>query len=217
VAAIRKPPAVEEVELEILTPERAQSVLDGLKGHSVHDIAALALATGMRRGELLALEWRDIDFERATLRVERAVEETRGKGLRVKPPKTKHGRRNIGLPPEAVAILRERRKRQLELRLALGQGGHPALVFSNLEGGMLSPNNVTRSWSRALKLRGLPPVSFHSLRHTHASMLIAAGVDILAISRRLGHSKASITLDVYGHLIDGGDAAAVKAMEGVLR
>jgi integrase len=125
VAAIRKPPAAEEVELEILTPEQAQSVLNGLKGHSVHDIATLALATGMRRGELLALEWRDIDFERGTLRVERSVEETRGGGLRVKPPKTKRGRRIIGLPPKSVAMLRERRKQQLELRLALGQGRAP--------------------------------------------------------------------------------------------
>ena len=113
-------------------------------------------------------------------------------------------------------MLREHRKRQIELRLQLGQGGQPTLVFSTIEGEMLSPNNVTRSWSRALETRGLPPVSFHSLRHTHASMLIAAGVDILAISRRLGHSKASITLDVYGHLIEGADADAVKAIEGVL-
>lgn len=114
-------------------------------------------------------------------------------------------------------MLRDHRRQQLELRLALGQGGQPKLVFSTIEGGLLSPNNVTRSWFRALKARGLKPVSFHALRHTHVSMLIRAGVDILMISRRLGHSKASITLDIYGHLIAGADAAAVAAMEGVLK
>jgi integrase len=75
----------------------------------------------------------------------------------------------------------------------------------------------SRSWRQTCKARGLPRVSFHALRHTHASTLIRAGVDILTISRRLGHSGAAMTLDVYGHLIEGADAAAAKAIEGVLK
>src|SRR5262245_29637907 len=99
VAAIRKPPKVEQEEIQILTADEVAAVLGGLAGHALHPIASLALASGMRRGELLALEWSDIDLDRGVLRVERSVEETKA-GLRLKPPKTKRGRRNITLPPE---------------------------------------------------------------------------------------------------------------------
>jgi integrase len=219
VAAIRKPPAVEQQEIEILTPEQIAVVLDSLKGHSVHPIATLAVSTGMRRGEVLGLMWGDIDLERGVLRVERSVEETKAGGLRLKSPKSKRGRRNIGLPAEAVAMLRDHKVKQLERRLLFGAGNITAdtLVFCTVEGTLLSPNNVTRSWSRALQTRGLPQVSFHSLRHSHASMLLRAGVDVLTVSRRLGHSTAAMTLDKYGHLIEGADAAAAKALEGVLK
>src|SRR6476660_2351842 len=111
--------------------------------------------------------------------------------------------------------LRAHRKWQIELRLALGQGGQPSLVFSTIEGGLLSPNGISRSWRQTCAARKLPRVQFHALRHTHASTLIRAGVDVLTISRRLGHSSASMTLDVYGHLMEGADAAAVAAIEGV--
>jgi integrase len=215
VAAVRKPPTVEAHEVEILSPDQVTAVLDALADHCLYPIASLALATGCRRGELLALQWPDVDLDRAVLRVERSVEETKA-GLRLKPPKTKRGRRNIGLPADAVAMLREHRKWQIELRLALGQGGQPVLVFSNVEGAMLSPNGVSRSWRQTCAARKLPRVQFHALRHTHASTLIRAGVDVLTISRRLGHSSVSMTLDVYGHLMEGADAAATKAIEGVL-
>ena len=216
VAAIRKPPAVEAKEVEILLPDQVKAVFDSLQGHALHPIASLALATGLRRGELLGLQWPDIDLDRGVLRVERSVEETKA-GLRVKPPKTKRGRRNIALSPDAIAMLREHRKAQLELRLVLGQGGQPVLVFSTIEGEMLSPDNLSRDWGRVCRQKKLPKVSFHALRHTHASTLIRAGVDVLTISRRLGHAKAAMTLDVYGHLMEGSDAAAARAIEGLLK
>ena len=214
VAAIRKPPKVEEREIEILTAGQIAEVRAKLVGHStLAPIVELALATGMRRGELLGLQWSDVDLDAGTLRVERSVEETRA-GLRLKPPKTRRGRRSIGLGEGALAMLRAHRVRQMELRLAIGAGAiKPAtLLFSTIEGELLRPRNVTKAWSRAV-----PDKPFHSLRHTHASMLIRAGVDILTISRRLGHSKAAVTLDTYGHLIEGADAAAAAAIEGVLK
>ena len=119
-------------------------------GHVLHPIASIALATGLRRGELLALQWSDIDLDRGVLRVERSLEETKA-GLRVKPPKTRRGRRNIGLPADAVSMLREHRKRQIELRLALGHGGQPTLVFSTIEGDLLSPDNLSRDWRRVCR------------------------------------------------------------------
>jgi integrase len=178
---------------------------------------SLALATGMRRGELLALQWSHVDLDRAVLRVERSLEETQAGGLRFKEPKTRHGRRGLKLPPDAVTMLREHRKRQIELRLALGQGGAPVLVFSDVEGEPLKPHTISRAWQRVVVAKGLPAVTFHALRHTHASMLIRAGVDILTISRRLGHGQPSVTLNVYGHLIGGADEAAAAAIEGVLK
>ena len=216
VAHIRTPPKVEEREVEILTPDQVSAVLEALKGHSLYPVVALALASGMRRGELCALQWSDIDLDRGVIRVERSLEETKS-GLRVKAPKTKTGRRNITLSAEAVSMLKEHRKGQIELRLALGQGGQPTLVFSGIEGDHIKPNSISRNLLRLVTLKGLPRVGFHSLRHAHASALLRAGVDILTISRRLGHRKASITLDTYGHLIEGADAAAAKAIEGVLK
>jgi integrase len=215
VASIRKPPKVEAEEIEILTPDQVEAVLGALKDHPLYAVVALALASGMRRGELLGLRWSDINLDRAVVRVERSIEETRS-GLRIKDPKTKRGRRNISLAADAVAMLREHRKQQLELRLALGQGGQPALVFGTIEDEPRSPDNLSRDWRRVCDAKKLPRVQFHALRHTHVSSLIRAGVDILVISRRLGHAKANTTLDVYGHLIEGSDAAAAKAIEGIL-
>ena len=214
VAAVRKPPKVEERELQILTIEQIAEVRTKLTGHAtLAPIVEIALAAGMRRGELLGLQWGDVDLGTGTLRVERSVEETRA-GLRLKPPKTTRGRRNITLGEGAVALLRGHKVKQLELRLLLGLGkiADTTLVFSTFEGELLRPRNITKAWSRLA-----PGKSFHSLRHAHASMLIRAGVDILTVSRRLGHANASITLNCYSHLIEGADAAAAKAIEGVLK
>ena len=218
VASIHSPPKVEETEIEILSADQVADVLAKLDGHALFPIVALALATGMRRGELLGLQWGDIDLDTAALRVERSVEETRA-GLRLKPPKTKRGRRSISLPSDTVAMLRAHKVEQMKLRLQLGMGNiaPETPVLCTVEGKLISPNSVSRSWRYLCRTRKLPRVPFHALRHTHASTLIRAGIDVLTISRRLGHSSASMTLDVYGHLMGGADAAAAKAIEGVLK
>ena len=217
-ALAARPPRVEGREIEILPQAQIATLMAGLADHPLlYPVAVLALASGMRRGELLALEWGDVDLDRGVVRVERSVEETKAGGLRVKAPKTKRGRRNIGLTADAVAVLREHRKRQLELRLQLGFGGQPVLVFSTLDGDILSPDNFSRDWRRTLRARKLPLCSFHALRHTHASLLLAGGTDVLTVSRRLGHAKASVTLDTYGHKVEGGDQAATKTIERMLK
>ena len=137
-------------------------------------------------------------------------------GLRVKSTKTDRVR-NIGIPQDTVIMLRAHRAEQMRLRLALGMGGQPALVFSTIEGELLSPDNLSRDWRRVCRAKKLPSVSFHALRHTHASILLAKGLPVLTVSKRLGHSKASMTLDTYGHLMPDADAAAAKAMEGMLK
>jgi integrase len=171
VVALVSPPRPEDREVEILEPEQAKAILEALQGHSLHPIAAVALATGMRRGELCGLQWGDADLEKGTLRVERSLEETRA-GLRLKAPKTKSGRRNITLPADTVAVLRAHRLKQLHLRMQLGLGKiePDTLIFSTIEGKALSPDNLSKDWRRVCASRRLRQVPFHSLRHTHASV-----------------------------------------------
>jgi integrase len=172
----------------------------------------------MRRGELLALQWGDIDLDAGMLKVERSIEETKA-GLRVKPPKTKHGRRTISLAPTTTEALRAHRRRQLEIRMALGMGKPEGdtLVFSAPDGAMLSPDNLSRDWRRTVLVRQLPQVMFHALRHSHASALIASGLDVLSISRRLGHGSPTVTLTVYGHMFENKDTKAAAAIEAALK
>ena len=175
-------------------------------------------ASGMRRGELLAVRIGDVNFDGASVRVERSLEETRA-GLRFKPPKSKHGRRTISLSGTMVAILRAHWRQQLELRMALGLGkpGADALLFSHPDGSPMSPDNLSRDCRRACRSLGLPMVMFHALRHTHASALIAKGLDVVQISRRLGHGSPVITLRTYAHLFNTVDSTAADAIESVLR
>jgi integrase len=202
-------PRVRAREIEVLTPDQVRSALEALRGQSLYVIAAGALATGLRRGELLALRWQDVDLDGATLRVEQALEETTRGGLIFKAPKTRHGRRTVTLPPSTVTLLREHRKAQAELRLQLGLGKAPAdaLLFGDWDGSPRSPRALTHQWRVTMQKAGLKP-TFHSLRHTHASILIAAGLDVMSISRRLGHGSPAITLGVYGHLFTPDDRAA---------
>jgi len=128
------------------------------------------------------------------------------------------GRRTISLPAAAVEALRGHWRAQQEQRLAIGTGRSPAdsPVFATFDGQFLSPNAITKAWPVAMASIGMPAVTLHSLRHTHVSMLIASGVDILTVSRRLGHSSPTITLSVYAHLIGGTDDRAAAIMDAAL-
>ena len=218
VASAISPPKVGDREIESLTADEIGAVLAALEGHPLQPIVVMALSTGARRGEILALRGADIDLDAATVRIERSLEQTRA-GLKFKAPKTKHGRRVITLPPIAVQMLRTHRRRQLELRMALGQGKPEpdTLLFSTANGTPIPPNDLSRDWARFVKARKLPAVSFHGLRHSHVSALIAAKTDILTVSRRIGHASPAVTLAVYSHLFKNTDKDAANAIEAVLR
>jgi integrase len=214
VASIKSPPTVDEEEVEILLKEQIPIVIDKLIGHHLHDLVVVDLNTGLRRGELLALRLSDLDLEAATVRVERSLEETKA-GLRFKPPKTKQSKRTIPLPPNAVAVLRERRRRLLEMRMALGLGKPDAdtLLFGEPDGSPTPPRRLTTRWRETCVSLDIPRVSFHALRHTHASMLIHAGLNVVKISQRLGHKNPNVTLRIYAHLFDRDDRQAADAAE----
>jgi hypothetical protein len=155
----------------------------------------------MRGGELVALRWSDVDMEKGRIRVERSLEQTNA-GLSFKAPKTKAGRRSISIPPAVVAELRAHWRRQQEQRLALGLGraGGDDLVLARPDGSTWPPDSLTSEWARAVRIMKLPKVTLHALRHTHVSQLIASGLDVVSVSRRIGHSNPTVTLSVYAHL-----------------
>jgi integrase len=218
VASGIKLPKVEQDEIEILTRDQIGTVLDRLADHPLYAIAATALATGMRRGEILALSRGALDLDRGLLRVERSLEETKA-GLRFKKTKSRDGRGTLTIPGHLVEILRAQLLAQLELRMKLGMGrpGPTDLVFSRVDGAPYAPDTLSRDWWRVTISRELPRVSFHALRHTHASALIAAKMDIVAISKRLGHSSPAVTLKIYAHLFDPTDQAAADAIDALFR
>jgi integrase len=179
----------------------------------------VALFTGMRLSEVLALRWNRVDLDGKVIEVREALEQTKAHGIQFKPPKSKTGRRDITLPDILVDVLREYRKATLELRMQLGAGRLPddALLFTDIDGQPLPPNTISAMWHYFAEAIGLPDVTFHALRHTHASQLIDAGVDIVTISRRLGHAKPDITLRVYAHLFRKDDTKAAAAINATFR
>lgn len=166
---------------------------------------------------IAALRWDDLGLDAATVRIVRSLEQTKD-GIRVKPPKTAAGRRTLSLRPFAVQALRDHRRQQLELRLALGAGSLPAdaPVFGTIDGEPTLPHLFSNRWRRAVRNRNLQQVAFHALRHGHASALIAGGLDVVAVSRRLGHASPALTLNVYSHLFANDDEKAVAAIEAAL-
>jgi integrase len=217
VCALQRPPKVVSGEMHILTPEQVAGFAALLDGHEVAAAALTALFTGMRRGEVLSLDWGNVDLDAKLIKVRRSLEETDEGGLQFKPPKTKAGKRDITLPDIVIETLQAHRKRLLERRLQLGLGklGKDDLVFPDWEGSPQWPDRFSARWSelsRKLKLG----VSFHELRHTHASQLIDAGVDVVTISKRLGHASPTITLSTYAHLFRKDDGKAADAINAAL-
>ncbi len=220
VVAVHSAPAVSSPDIDWLRQDQIPVLLRKLEGHSLFHIAVLALATGCRRGELLALRWRNLDLDAMAVTIEESLEQTKGQ-LRFKEPKTRSGKRTLSLPPNAVAIMRQHRAKQGELRLALGLGaaGPDDLVFSRFDGEAfqpVKPNDLSRDWARTVKALDAPKVSFHGLRHTVASLLIAGGHDVVSVARHLGHRDGTVTLKRYSHFFKAKDDAAAALIGAAL-
>jgi integrase len=200
-------PRVEEREMIIMTDDQVRLFLAAARRSRYYALFALAVATGMRQGELLALQWPDVDFEHNTVTVRRTVLRVKGRHI-VKEPKTRASRRTITVPGFAMNALHEHRKKMV----AKGFVDRP--VFCSLKGGIMSAQNLRKKTFKPILARaGLPNMRFHDLRHTHASTLLSKGKSIKAVSRRLGHSNISTTLEVYAHVLPGDDLALADAVQ----
>ncbi len=178
----------------------------------------LALATGARLGELLALRWREVDLDRGNLQVIRTARRITGKGIAYSEPKTHRSRRPVALSGETVQVLREHWRAQAERRLELGPTyADNGLVFASLTGHPLDDSNLRRAFRRTLADAGLPRLRFHDLRHSAATLMLRAGVHPKVVSERLGHATVGITLDTYSHVLPDLQRDAAEALDAVLQ
>jgi integrase len=199
------PPRAEKKDIQYVTLEQAKRLMEVAKRHWM--IAALipvAIATGMRRGEMLALTWEDIDFEKKTISITKSLSyddrDGTGKKYRVETPKTATSKRSVSLPDFAVLALQDHLAVQLDKRLAAPTWEHPELVFTNSSGGYYWYKILTDQFRSILAEAGLPLMPFHGLRHSAATILHTMGVDYNVIKQRLGHSRIATTLDIYSHV-----------------
>lgn len=206
-------PKWEQKEVECLQPEQVQMVLSALEQEPIRTqtLLTLFLVTGCRRGELLALKWANVDIDNRQLCIDGSMAYLEGCVLE---GKTKTGKtRFIPIPLEAAQLLRKYKRWQMERRLPLGSLWEDSdYVFTKEYGGALNPNLVNSLLDRFCKRHGLPHIHPHVFRHTAASIMIAGGVDVLTVAQMLGHSKPTVTLNVYGHAIED---AKTKASECV--
>ncbi|MEK6578881.1 MAG: tyrosine-type recombinase/integrase [Bdellovibrionota bacterium] len=207
-------------EINVLEAEQLGELLKVFQKKPLFTLVALAAATGMRRGELLGLRWSDVDFDQKKVKIERSVEETRIKGIRLKSTKNRSSKRTIGVDSGVVDILKSHWRRQIEDALKLGRRlPSDALIFpkSPLEPNVpKTPGLVSKEFRSVVDSNGFVGFRFHDLRHTHATLLLSAGVPVNTVAQRLGHSTPVITLTVYGHVLKRSEDKVASAVSDFL-
>jgi integrase len=219
-----KAPTSEPKEMRPLSAQEARRLLDVARGDRLEALYILAIHTGMRRGELLALRWGDISLgasetEPGVIRVHRTLTRTEdGTGIDLGDPKTKKSGRTVRLTPGARDALKRHRTRQAEERLRAGSAYRDgALVFATKCGTLINPSNLrNRSFAPLLKKASLPKITFHDLRHTTASLLFSKHVHPKFAQELLGHASVAFTLDTYSHMLPGMGGEAADAMGDAL-
>jgi integrase len=200
-------------KMETWSAGQLRTFLEHVEDERLSAAWRLAATTGMRRGELLGLRWRDLDLDTGRASIVQTLTEGPGKP-QISEPKTDRGRRSVALDPETVMALRVHRRAQAAEKLVLGPAyDDHGLVFCREDGVPIWPRTFSGSFGQLAKAAGLPRIRFHDLRHTHATLALQAGVHPKVVSERLGHASIAITLDTYSHAIPAmqEDAAATVA------
>lgn len=212
-------PPLPDDEKKIYTEEEAQAFLESLEDAppKYRAFCVLAIYSGLRRGELLGLEWKDLDFDNCILSIHQTLQYTKEKGCYLAPPKTKKSARVLHLPSEVFAILRRYKAIQAEERLSLGdQWVDGDFLFTTWNGRPMAPNTPYIWLKRFCKRTGQRFYGVHTFRHLNASLLINCGTDVLTVSRALGHSQSSTTLNIYAHTFSTAQAKASEAIANAL-
>jgi integrase len=217
-----RPPRAAPSRATAPTPQQLARYLDVARASPHWAVVLTALATGLRRSELLALRWADVDLEQATLTVTPTVWEATGAyGLRPHKAKTEGSLRTIAIPPILVTELPQLKLRQGEMRLQVGPEYRTDLdlIFARAGGELWAPSEMGRRIKQLHTRAGLPPEvrPLHGLRHAFATESLGAGVGLKTVSERMGHARIAITADLYGHVHREVDRSAALALDAVLR
>lgn len=216
VAALAKPPRSDREPVNPLSPEQARLFIEHSKDSRYGPLFHVAIASGLRQGELFGLRWTDVDLDAGVLHVRCGLQHVNKVWTFVE-PKTRKSRRTVFLPASAAAALRVHRKRQLEARLLAGERWQGwDLVFAFTVGTPLAPSNVTAQLHRLLREAGLPRQRFHDLRHCAASLLLAGGVAPRTIVGIMVHGQIAVTMNTYAHLFPELEREAADILDGVL-
>ena len=211
------PPAKEQHEMRVWDEDTLYTFFQEAKDSRFRDFYHLAVLTGMRRSEICALTWDNVDFNSRTLSVMGSIHRIKGLGMVIAPPKTRRSRRQIDLSDEVVDLLRTVRGQQVAMKAVLGnEWNSDNWVFANPEGGPTVPDQVTQEFARIIKKAALPHIRLHDLRHQCATLLFKRGVSAKVMSELLGHSSISITLDTYSHVLPGMQREAVSLLDGIV-
>ena len=212
-AAGAQPPRPKRKELAVLDQPGTERVLSAVSGTKIECAVAIAIATGMRRGEIAGLLWQDITEDLSAARVRRTIQSTR-QGLVTEEPKTKRSRRQILLPEFLKPYLIHQKADQACRREALAEGWQECgLVIDRGDGGAYNPDSLSSYFRLLLHRAGLPHVRFHDLRHAHATLMLQQGVHPKIVSERLGHASIGITLDTYSHVLPSMQQEAADAFD----
>jgi integrase len=217
IAGTVKPPQVKKEEIRPLDARQVKDLFEAAKGDRLEALYVLAVATGLRQGELLGLKWDDVDLDAGTLQVRRTLTTAKG-GPMLCPPKTKGSSRSVKLPPTASEALRTHLERQLgEIDRAGSLWRENGLIFASEVGEPLDRRYITsHRFKPLLKRAGLQCFRFHDLRHTCATLLLSKNVNPKIVSEMLGHATIAITLDTYSHVLPNMQDSAAEAIEEAL-
>jgi integrase len=216
VASLASPPKLEKREFQVFTNEQLNGLLSAISNDRLESIFWIAIYLGLRRGEILALRWRDIDFDSQTLQVCGTLQRIAG-SLQISETKTASSKRSLHMPDTLIEKLKAHRIHQYEDRLKAGlMWQETGLVFVTKFGSPLEPRNLLRKFHGILKNAKMPKIRFHDLRHSCATLYLANGVSIRTIMDVLGHSKISQTMNTYAHVLPETKRDAINLMDSIL-